>query len=310
MRPAPEPEAVGRPDAGRRRLGLLLGSALMPATAVLGGCSFVAGEHHRGPDAPRVAPLARPVRVAWVLSSGGPRGFVHVGVLKALGELGLRPDLIVGASVGALVGTLHAAGLAPAAIEALALDLNPVTLARLAIGADERFSGTPLADLVRAQLPSPPHLERLPLAMAVAATRRDDGQVVAFTAGDAGVAVQASSAVEGQFAPVRIGGHAYVDADRHMPLPVRLARALGAHRVLAVDASAHEDRAPPGAERFRTGDLRKRALTVVDAREADLVLHPDFGYWVSLSRSFRERAIAAGHRETLAQADALRRLHA
>ena len=307
---APELRPVVRPDTGRRRLGLALGSALVGAPGLFGGCSFVAGEDHRGPDAPRALPLARPVRMAWVLSSGGPRGFVHVGVLKALGELGLRPDLIVGASVGALVGTLHAAGLAPDAIESLALDLNPVTLARLAIGADERFSGAPLADLVRTQLPSPPHLERLPVAMAVAAARRDDGRIVAFTAGDAGVAVQASSAVEGQFAPVRIEGQAYVDADRYVPLPVRLARALGAQRVLAVDASAHENRAPPGAERYRAGDLRKRALTDVDAREADLVLHPHFGYWVSLSRDFRERAIAAGHRDTLAQADALRRLHA
>ncbi|WP_233259082.1 patatin-like phospholipase family protein [Rubrivivax albus] len=310
MQPAPEPPAVDRPDAGRRLVGLALGSALVGAPGLFGGCSFVAGEDHRGPDAPRALPLARPVRMAWVLSSGGPRGFVHVGVLKALGELGLQPDLIVGASVGALVGTLHAAGMAPDVIEQLALDLNPVAMARLAIGADERFSGAPLADLVRARLPSPPHLDRLPLAMAVAAARRDDGQVVAFTAGDAGVAVQASAAVEGQFAPVRIDGQAYVDADRHAPLPVRLARALGAQRVLAVDASAHEDRAPPGAERYRAGDLRKRALTAVDAREADLVLHPDFGYWVSLSRDFRERAIAAGHRDTLAQADALRRLHA
>jgi NTE family protein len=91
---------------------------------------------------------------------------------------------------------------------------------------------------------------------------------------------------------------------------VRLARQLGATRVLAIDASAHEDQAPPGAERYRAGDLRKRVLTEPDVRAANLTLHPDFGYYVSLSRSFRERAIEAGYRATLAASDRLLALHA
>jgi NTE family protein len=79
--------------------------------------------------------------------------------------------------------------------------------------------------------------------------------------------------------------------------------------VLAVDATAHLDRAPSGAERYLDSDRRKKALVDADARFADLVLKPDFGYWVSLSRKFRERAIEAGYRQTLAQATALKALH-
>ena len=86
--------------------------------------------------------------------------------------------------------------------------------------------------------------------------------------------------------------------------------ALGAKRVLAVDASAHVERAPSGAERYRDGDLRKRALVQPDARLADVLLHPDFGYWVSFSRDFRERAIGAGYRATMEQAARLQKLHA
>jgi NTE family protein len=92
-------------------------------------------------------------------------------------------------------------------------------------------------------------------------------------------------------------------------LPVRLARQLGATRILAIDASAHEDKAPPGTERYRAGDLRKRALTEPDARAADLTLHPEFGYYVNLSREFRERAIAAGYRTTLAASTKIAALH-
>jgi NTE family protein len=152
-------------------------------------------------------------------------------------------------------------------------------------------------------------LERMPVAMACVAARKGDRALVAFTAGDAGVAVQASSAIEGQFTPVRIHGEQYIDADWVAPLPVRLARSLGARRVLAIDATAHEDRAPSGAEVYRVSDQRKRALVQADASSADVLLHPDFGYWVSFSRDFRERAIAAGYRDTLAQAARLRELH-
>lgn len=291
-----------------RRQGLIALAAL-GFSATQSGCTLSPDQDHAGPDAPLATPLARPVRTAWVLSSGGPRGYVHVGVLRALDELGLQPDLIVGASVGALVGSLRAAGLRGQAIETLALDLQPWDLARWAVGSDERLSGAPVAELVRQHSPHA-LLQDMPIAMACVALRRRDGQVQAFTRGDVGLAVQASAAIEGQFAPVRIRGEQYVDADWHMPLPVRLARALGATRVLAVDASAHIDRTPPGAGRYRSDDLKKQALVQADAPLADLLLKPDFGYWVSVKREFRERAINAGYRDTLAQADALRALHA
>jgi NTE family protein len=155
-----------------------------------------------------------------------------------------------------------------------------------------------------------PRLEQMSRAMACVATRPADGTTVAFTAGDAGLAVQASAAIEGRFTPVRIGGQHYIDPDWHAPLPVRIARALGAQRVLAVDATVHLDRAPPGAEKFRDADRRKKALVDADAAHADLVLKPDFGYWVNMSTTFRAQAIAAGYRDTLAQAAALQRLHA
>jgi NTE family protein len=286
-----------------QRRPLLLGLA-----AALGGCSLAPDRDNDGTDAPRAGPLRRPLRTAWVFSSGGPRGFVHVGVLKALEELGLVPDLIVGASAGAMVGCLWASGVQAPAIEQLALDLQPWTLGRLAVGGAERLSGSAVAAMVRERC-RVPLLEDMPVPMACVALRRSDGTSVAFTAGDAGLAVQASAAVEGQFAPVRIRGQQYVDPDWATPLPVRVARALGATRVLAVDASAHPGQVPPGAERYRENDLRKQALVQADAVHANLLIKPDIGYWASLSREYRERLIHTGHRDTLAQAAALRALH-
>jgi NTE family protein len=290
---------------------------VVSAMGVLSACTVGPGADHDGPQAPRAGTLAWPEgagrRMAWVFSSGGPRCFVHVGVVKALEQMGVQPDAVVGASGGALIAAMVAARWPAAEIERVALDVGPTDLVRLSLGTDERFSGNGIAAWVnellreraRTQL-----LEELPLPAAVVAVAQRSREPLALAAGDAGVAVQASCAIEGTLAPVRVRGMPLVDADLVMPLPVRVARGLGAQRVLAVDASAHEQRAPPGAERFREGDRRKRALTQPDAVSADLTLHPDFGYWVSLSREFRQRAIDAGFRDTLAQAQRLRALHA
>ena len=305
------------PCAGARAAGVPRRAVLSLALPLLGGgCALDADRDHVGNDAPATATLPRKPRVAWVLSSGGPRGFVHVGVLKALHELGLAPDLIVGASAGALLAVLRAAGLSGPELEALALNLQPLKLARLAgWGRDggERFSGTAVAGLVREELHArglSGRLEDLPLMAVCVAQRMPDAAVVGFNRGDAGLAVQASAAIPGQFVPVRIRGQLYADADGVQPLPVRVARQLGATRVLAVDASAHEDRAPEGATRYRAGDLRKRALTQPDADLADVLLHPDFGYWVNLSQDFRERAMLAGYRDTMVAAARIKALHA
>ncbi len=277
--------------------------------ASMAGCTLAPDADHTDVEAPKFVPLSRKPRVAWVFSSGGPRGFVHVGVIKALAEMGCKPDLLVGASVGALVAVVYAAGRSAREVEQMSLEVQLTGLGRLAVGGSERLSGSAIADLVRREV-SGAMLEDLRTPVVCVAARRKDALVVGFNAGDTGLAVQASSAIEGQFTPVRIRGEQYVDPDMYQPLPVRIARQLGATRVLAIDASAHEDKAPAGADRYRVSDLRKRTLTEPDARAADLTLHPEFGYWVNLSREFRERAIAAGYKTTLQAAAKIAALHA
>lgn len=295
--------------AGWRRRRWLGGALALLGGAAVSVSSFRAGRPHEGPGLPGHQPWGHGFGVAWVFSSGGPRGFVHVGVIRALDELGLQPDLIVGASAGALAGVMRAAGHRGEALQALALQASPWRVTRVNPWGPPWLAGDALADWVREQVGHRP-LQSLEVPVACVVHRPGPGDLLAFNQGDAGLAVQASSAIEGRFAPVRIAGQDHVDADLHMPLPVRLARALGARRVLAVDASAHEDKAPPGTEPWRAGDLRKRALTQPDARAADLLLHPDTGYYAGLSRDYRERVIDIGYRETLARAVPLRALHA
>ena len=283
-------------------------------SALILGCTISADYDHSDSQAPHYdAALNRPARVAWVFSSGGPRGFVHIGVIKALEELGLKPDLIVGGSAGALVGALYASGLRAARLEALALDLGLLEVGRWAMLGEGKFDGAPIAAQVTEHIlaqTGQQTVEKLPIRFAAVAIEKATRKPVIFNAGHAGVAVQASSAIEGMFTPVRIRGVQYIDADLVMPMPVRLARAMGAVKVLAIDASAHEENSPAGSARFKEGDLRKRALTQVDALLADVTLHPDFGYYVNTSKEFRLRCINAGYEQTMAKAQVLKALHA
>ncbi len=309
-----------KPPTRRRALRWAVGASTVAiggsaALVALTGCMPLRRVDHQGPDAPSAGPLqlkpaGRPP-VAWVFSSGGPRGFAHAGVVQALTELGCAPDLVVGASIGALVATLVAGGIQGQRLVDMSLQAGLTQIVRLNVDprADGWLSGAGFVPWVESLLPDP-NLAVLRVPCAVVAAGRDTREPIAFTQGHAGVAVQAACAVEGQFAPVWIKGQPYCDADLVVPLPVRMARRLGAVRVLAVDVSAHEDKAPPGTERWRPADLRKRELTRPDAQAADLVLHPDFGYYAGYSRDWREHVITTAHRFTLAQAARLRALHA
>ena len=293
--------------------------ALLGTGFALTGCTVHTDYNHDAPDAPRQhnaarARSAKPIQTIWVLSSGGPRGFVHVGILKALEELGFQPDMIVGGSVGSLIGALYAGGVRAKELEQMSLDLGVTDMGRLALTGEGKFAGTPLAGMVNRELIErcgTCEIEKLPMAFAAVAIEKESRKTVLFNHGDAGVAVQASCAIEGMFTPVRIRGTQFVDADQVAPMPVRLARELATNmhagsalplKLLAMDASARPERAPAGTERYRASDLRKRALIEPDARSATLTLHPEMSYFVNVSKEFRMRTIEDGYRSTMAQA--------
>ena len=293
----------------RRRALLSSALALPAAIAGLAGCG-IEPTVADGPDAPAFVPSSTRARLALVLAAGGPRGFAHVGVLRALDELGVRPDLIVGASIGALVGSALAAGMSIAQIESLALDFDFYRLSRWSPIEGMKLDGRGVSELVHQTL-GVRRFEQLRTPLAVVATDVQLNAPAVFNRGEIGPAVQASCAIPRWFAPVRIRGREFVDGDASSPLPVKVARALGAQKVLAVDVAVHMDKArPAGAERYMESDLAKRAQIDAEGRQADLVLHPYFGYWVNLSREYRENAARAAYEQTLQQATRLRSLFA
>jgi len=270
------------PPTPRRRL--LFGAALSPI--VLASC---AAFDYRERDTPEplaeVPPLSPRPRLALVLGSGGPRGYAHLGVLRVLEQAGIRPDLIVGSSVGALIGAFWASGLDAAQLDVLSLEGGPLTVFDPTPFADRGWiRGQKLQDYVNRGVANRP-LEAMPRRVIIAATRREDKQPRFFLRGNAGVAVRASCAMPGIVSPVGIGGIEYEDGDESLPVPVRAARSAGARFVIAVDVAA-KTTPPKASETMRERDRRRRLRIEPEVAKADFLLHPELDYWAGPWRSY------------------------
>jgi NTE family protein len=204
--------------------------------AALVACTEQPATLPRPGEEPVQAPQTTPAKLALVLSSGGLRGLAHVGVLQALEAEGIRPDLIVGSSVGALVGAVHASGrsadeLRPAG-RSRGLRLWHHLAARQcrappAIGARLRRACTCGASASSAsRQPSPPSrpiCRPAACRSSTSAARRSRCRPL--------------TGLPGVFAATPIDGRPFADGGLSSPVPVRVARALGARRVIAVDVT-------------------------------------------------------------------------
>lgn len=175
------------------------------------------------------------LRVGLALGSGSARGWAHIGVIHALEEAGIRPDLVCGTSIGALVGAAYAAGeLERLESWALGLQIGDVLgLADVSLSAG-LLKGDRLMQFFHSNFADRP-LEQLGVSFAAVATSLQTGAEVWLRSGSTLDAVRASIALPGIFTPVRLEGSLLVDGGLANPIPVSLARAMGADVVIAVD---------------------------------------------------------------------------
>lgn len=234
---------------------------------------------------------------ALVLSGGGAKGVAHIGVLRALEARGARPDLIVGTSMGAIVGGLYASGRSPAQLDSMVRTLPvdrllqpPVRVPRgwggmqplvvweqgesgFALQAPSVREGEIMALLngvfFEGNLLARGHFDSLPIRFRAVATDLATREPVLLADGDLARAVRASSAVPLVFAPVRINGQLLTDGGISANIPVALARQLGATRVIVSDVSA-----PPN----RAEDLAS-PLAVADQLAGFLFVQPPDSLW-------------------------------
>lgn len=160
----------------------------------------------------------KPYKVGLVLSGGGARGFAHAGALKALEEMGIKPDIIAGVSAGSVVTALYASGMKPEEILQVFSNASFSDFAEIGVPRDGFFTMEGLKKFLRKHIPYE-NIEDLPLPAMICATDLDNNKPVAFTKGLIFDRVVASCSIPIVFKPVKIDGVTYVDGGVLANLP-------------------------------------------------------------------------------------------
>ena len=173
------------------------------------------------------------------LGSGAAKGFSHIGVLRALEEMGIRPQVIAGSSMGAFVGSAYAAGCLDALEDWVKmldnwrvfslLDIN-WTLSGGVLGGKKPFQAF-------FENFAYENIEDLPLPFTAVATDLHSGQEIWLQQGNLSEAVSASCSIPGLLSPKHLSGRWLVDGAVVNPVPVDVCRAMGATCVIAVDVT-------------------------------------------------------------------------
>lgn len=268
-------------------------------------------------------------RVALVLGGGGAKGFAHVGVIKALEEQGITPTLIVGTSVGSLVGSLYASGYTPAQLERLAITTTDSELTDFVLSNQGFVEGIKLKNFINAKVGGQT-IENFPIRFAAVAAEKHTLKKAVFTTGDAGLAVQASCSVPNIFIAPRIPetvGKKYIDGGVVSLVPVDSAHDLGADIIIAVDVTAVEtQKQTSGTNKLPTlnslssvwGFMENsiaaqpsntHLLSMRHERDrADVVITPQVSHISSIDTSQRHALITAGMQATAPHIPAIKQL--
>lgn len=278
-------------------------------------------------DPVTLEPAIAPPSVALVLGGGGAKGFAHVGVIKALEENGIKPTMVVGTSVGSLIGSLYASGYTPAQLEQLALTTSDSQLTDFTISNQGFVEGVKLKNFINNKV-NAKAIEAFPISFAAVAAEKHTLKKAVFTTGDAGLAVQASCSVPNIFIAPRIPekvGKKYVDGGVVSLVPVDSARDLGADIVIAVDVTTAQNNGATvnnpltirslsdfwgfletnivsPATNQRTSSMRR------ERDRADIVITPNMGHISSIDTRQRRHLIEAGSQATTPHISAIKQL--
>jgi len=252
---------------------------------------------------PKVEAPPKPAKVALVLGAGSSKGFAHIGVLKVLEINNVPIHLIVGTSVGSVVGSLYAFGYSAFEVQEIALSVEKGDVIDPVYVPTQGFvKGEKLEEFVN-KMVKHTSIEKLKIPFLAVATDIQEGQEVIFGKGNTGSAVRASCSIPGIFRPTKIGDRIYVDGGVMSPVPVAAAKRFGADVVIAVDISSEVEKATPQG----TVETILQAITIMYANlgaiqlgQANVVIKPRVGHIGTFDFTKRHEAILAGEKAALA----------
>ncbi len=182
--------------------------------------------------------MSRP-KIGLALGGGVARGWAHIGVLRALKEIGIEPDIVCGTSVGALAGGAYLAG----HLDSLEEWARSLTKRRMLSYLDFRFGGSSFLtgqrlNRLTSQYLGDLRVEELDRQFVAVTAELATGHEIWIREGSLVDAIRASYALPGVFSPVKVGGRWLVDGALVNPVPASVCRALGARLVIAVSLNA------------------------------------------------------------------------
>ncbi len=176
-------------------------------------------------------------KIGFALGGGGARGLAHIGILKVFEEFNIRPDIIVGTSIGAIIGALYAGGLRPVEIEHLVLSLDwkkLLSLIDVTFPLSGLFHGRRVVSLLKSILGNLT-FDQLSLDFSCVTTDIINGEQVVLRDGSLIEAVRASISIPGIFTPVSLGDRYLVDGGLVNTVPVSVCRDMGADVVVGIN---------------------------------------------------------------------------
>ncbi len=271
-----------------KRIRLL---SILITTIVLTSCASV--------QAPPVTVMPKP-KIALVLGGGAARGFAHVGVIRALEQDKIPIDMIVGTSVGSIIGAIYASNLNSFELEWTAFSLEKDSLFDYgilnAVTGMGMAKGQKLEEFVKTKIAAT-NIESMKLPFAAVATDLNRGTRVVLDRGSVAKAVHASSAIPGIFEPVDYQGRLLVDGGVLDNIPIDVAREEGADIVIAVDISENV----ANYNITNVVDVMLQAVSIMfhenvkyKKEEADVLIAPAVGTVAMLDFSQKKRCMQAG----------------
>ncbi|WP_291270464.1 patatin-like phospholipase family protein [Geothrix sp.] len=266
----------------------------------------------QAPQVPQ-GPPPKP-KIALVLGGGAARGFAHVGVIRALEQEKIPIDMVVGTSVGGLIGAIYASDLSSFDLEWTAFQLEKDDLFDFGVLNAVTGMGFAKGDKLEAWVKShikTTNIENLKLPFAAVATDLNWGYKVVLDKGPVARAIRASAAIPGVFPPVQHQGKILVDGGVVDNIPISVAKAKGADLVIAVDISGNVGNTNItnllGVSLQATNIMF--ALNVEHAkREADILIAPaGIGDVGMLDFTQKKRCMQAGIEATRQAAPAIRK---
>jgi len=221
----------------------------------------------------------KPATIAVVLGAGASKGFAHIGVLKVLEAQNIPIHMVVGTSVGSLVGSLYASGKTAFELQGIAMKMERDNIIDYdwKIWNGGLIKGEKLENFINLNIQNTP-IEKLKIRYYAVATNAATGEEVVFDRGNTGMAVHASCSVPGVFRPLKIGSSTYLDGSVVSPVAVDVARRNGADIVIAVDISGGINTDVPSGimdTMRKSVDIMYSRIAEYQTKNADIVIRPN-----------------------------------